>query len=45
MATTLGEAVRQDSFTLRLGYDSVKRGKGEAGGWLAGAVAFVKGET
>lgn len=25
MATTLGEAVREDSFTLRLGYDSVKR--------------------
>ena len=45
MATTLSEAVQQDFFTLRLGHRSVKRGKGEAGGWLAEAVEAVKGET
>ncbi|MCX5722125.1 MAG: hypothetical protein NT179_08875 [Nitrospirae bacterium] len=46
MATTYyHEAVRQDTFTLRLGHNPVKRGKGEAGGRLAEAVAFVRGET
>ena len=45
MATTLSEAVQQDFFTLRLGHRSVKRGKGEAGGWLAEVVEAVKGET